>query len=85
MKAVLKNILFVTLPSLVFMFLLLELVFRFIIPAANQPDYMFDEKTETMQKTLKVFSLQASWLNTDTSGASTMRAGTALTITPLKK
>jgi lysophospholipase L1-like esterase len=49
MKAVLKNILFVTLPSLVFMFLLLELVFRFIIPAANQPDYMFDEKEQVLR------------------------------------
>lgn len=44
MKSIFKNILFVTLPSLLFTLLLLELVFRFILPAANQPDYLFDEQ-----------------------------------------
>jgi hypothetical protein len=43
-KSLLKNILFVTLPSLLVTLLLFELVFRFILPAANQPDYFFDEQ-----------------------------------------
>ncbi len=52
---------FVTLPSLLFTLLLLELVFRFILPAANQPDYFFDEqygilRFDTESNTEGVFS-----------------------------
>ena len=43
MKA-LKNILIVTLPSIVIVFLLLELIFRIAIPATDPPMGYFNEK-----------------------------------------
>ena len=39
-----KNILFLTIPSAIMVLLLLELVFRFVIPAANKPDLVFEER-----------------------------------------
>lgn len=44
MKTVLKNIFYITLPTLAFTFLLLEAIFRWIIPSSNQPDYFFDRQ-----------------------------------------
>lgn len=39
----LKNLVFVTLPTLLVLILLVELVFRFILPAAEEPQGFFDE------------------------------------------
>ncbi len=39
-----KNIISVTVPSLLFTFLLLELVFRFVIPATDSPKYKFNNE-----------------------------------------
>ena len=40
----LKNLLFLTLPSLLILFLILELFFRFVIPSTNPPRGYFDEE-----------------------------------------
>ena len=62
MKQLFKNIFYVTLPSILVLLLLLELVFRFVIPAANQPDYIFNEsekmlKFDAESNTSGVFSI----------------------------
>jgi hypothetical protein len=44
MKNLLKNFIILTLPSLLILVLLLELTFRFVIPAANKPDLYFDRE-----------------------------------------
>jgi hypothetical protein len=46
MKNFIKNFLLLTIPCLLFIFILLELVFRFVIPAANKPDLLFDRKDQ---------------------------------------
>ncbi len=44
-KRIIKNILWVTIPTLLFCFLVAEfLVFRFFIPASTQPLYRFDRQ-----------------------------------------
>ena len=43
-KKVFRNILIVTIPALLGLFLVLELFFRFIIPASDPPQAFFDEK-----------------------------------------
>ena len=40
----LRNFLFITLPSILVVFVLLELFFRFVIPAAEIPEAFFDEE-----------------------------------------
>ena len=42
MRGVLKNVLLVTIPTLVLLAIVLELVFRFVIPASRQPVVRFD-------------------------------------------
>lgn len=42
MKTLIKNFLFLTVPTLLIIFLLLELTFRFVMPASNGPDYAYD-------------------------------------------
>jgi hypothetical protein len=46
MKNFIKNFLLLTIPCLLVIFVLLELVFRFVIPAANKPDLLFDRNDE---------------------------------------
>jgi len=43
MKKILKNLVFITIPSFIILLLLLELFFRFIIPAAEIPQAFFNE------------------------------------------
>lgn len=43
-KKIIKNLVFVTIPTLLILFLLLELFFRFVIPASNPPTAYFDEE-----------------------------------------
>jgi hypothetical protein len=40
----LKNVLWITLPTLIFCWLIGEIVFRFIVPASEQPLYCFDQQ-----------------------------------------
>jgi hypothetical protein len=72
MKSFFKNIILVTVPSIIFVLLILELFFRVIIPAANQPDYYFDEhygilrfnfisNTEGIFSTGKLAENQSKW------------------------
>jgi hypothetical protein len=44
-KKCIKNILIVSIPTIIFLLFVLELVFRFVIPACNRPQAIFDEKT----------------------------------------
>ena len=44
MKNLVKNLLFVSVPSILLILILLELVFRFVIPAANKPDLLYDRQ-----------------------------------------
>ena len=44
-----RNILLVTLPSLLAMFLILELTFRFIIPASQFPYYYYDQNDRILR------------------------------------
>ncbi len=39
-----KNILFVTLPTVIVLLIIFELFFRFIIPACNAPEHIFNEE-----------------------------------------
>lgn len=43
MKSSLRNLVFITIPSLIICLIILELVFRFIIPATEEPQNQFDE------------------------------------------
>ncbi|MBK7338788.1 MAG: SGNH/GDSL hydrolase family protein [Saprospirales bacterium] len=43
MKKTLKGLVFITLPTLIFIFVILELFFRYVIPAAEIPQGVFDE------------------------------------------
>jgi lysophospholipase L1-like esterase len=49
MMQTLRNILLLTLPGLVVIFILLELTFSFIIPAAETPYYYFDTTDEILR------------------------------------
>lgn len=44
MKKILKNLIFITVPSIIILFILLELFFRFVIPAAEIAQPFFDKK-----------------------------------------
>ena len=44
MKATIKNIFVITFPTLIILFLILELFFRYVIPASEAPMVFFDEK-----------------------------------------
>ena len=46
MKKFILNFLLLTVPSIIIILLLFELVFRFVIPAANKPDLYFDQKEQ---------------------------------------
>lgn len=69
---VLKNILAITIPSLLFTFLLLEFIFRFIIPATDSPKYKFnkeygflcfdeDQKKEGIYSVGRFAEIRAKW------------------------
>ena len=49
LKRYLKNIAYITLPSLLIFFFLLELVFRFIIPARDRPNPLYDQKNQIVK------------------------------------
>lgn len=49
MLTILKNLFLLTIPALLFTFLLLELVFRFVIPAAAPPHVYFDPKEQILR------------------------------------
>ncbi|MBN1165036.1 MAG: hypothetical protein JXB45_10695 [Candidatus Krumholzibacteriota bacterium] len=44
MKKLLKSLFIITLPTLIILFLLLEIVFRHVLPASDPPQNYFDEK-----------------------------------------
>ena len=48
---VLKKVVFVTVPALVLCILLLEGVFRWVIPGANTPDSYFDPEEKILLQT----------------------------------
>ncbi|MBN1942349.1 MAG: SGNH/GDSL hydrolase family protein [Phycisphaerae bacterium] len=48
-KQILKKILLLTVPSLLFCLILLEIVFRFVIPADNPPAWYFDEAEKLLR------------------------------------
>jgi hypothetical protein len=43
-RSLIKSIFFITIPTLLIVFIILELFFKFIIPASNWPQTFFDEK-----------------------------------------
>jgi lysophospholipase L1-like esterase len=45
----LKDIFFVTVPTLLMLWLILELVFRFALPACDSPNYTFDETYKVLK------------------------------------
>ena len=49
MKNILKNFFFATVPTLLVLFILLELVFRFIIPAAESPWGLYDQEYNVLK------------------------------------
>jgi hypothetical protein len=53
MKTILKNILFISLPTLLFLLVPLELFFRLVIPAAEKPIAYFDEKNKMLRSSEK--------------------------------
>ncbi len=49
MKHLIKNFLLLTIPSLLLVLILFELIFRFVIPAANKPDLYFDRQEKMIR------------------------------------
>ena len=60
MKKTLKNILFVTLPMLLVLFLLLEIISRIFFPGSDVPKTIYDDK-DALVKYSREYGKRGTW------------------------